>query len=300
MNYKIPKSSKIKVRKANYGKGVEIGEKTTIEAGELILGDGIKIGDDCHIKCKILHMGDFTTMGPHNRIDAPIVKIGDYGVIYDYCLFYGKKEINIGHNFYLGGHSILNSYAPLTIGNGVGIGTYSQVWTHAIWGEEIEGCVLNTIKETVIEDGAWLVGHTIISLGVKIGKYAIILPAAMLTKNAPPKSVWGGCPAKNISDKIAGYKEMSIRKKFILMKSYCIQFAEKDPDVRLTESENFLSLKQGKEIIRIYESTKNMNKNAEKTSTFDISSKRYSKTKTKLETKFMRFLKDYRARFYPI
>ena len=133
-----------------------------IDCPDFKLGKFSTIHPSARIRASKFHVGDCTEIGENFRCYSGEVTIGDYSKIYENVLFYGKEKITIGHHFFLGGNSILNSYAPLTIGKGVGIGAYSQVWTHASWGEEIEGCRLNRVFRVDIHDHAWLMGHVIV------------------------------------------------------------------------------------------------------------------------------------------
>jgi len=221
-------------------------------------------------------------------------------VIYSDCLFYGKEKMTIGHNFFLGGSSILNSYAPLTIGNGVGIGTSSQIWTHASWGEELEGCVLTTTAPTTIQEGSWLIGHTIVGSGVTIGKYSTIMSSAMLTKDTSEKSVWGGVPSKDISSKIEGYKEVTLEDKFGFMLKHCREFANNNgAELRISEDSSFFSIDREKDRVSICKFF-DMSECNPNNSVWSISDKTYNKTKNKLEVELMMFLKKNLARFYPV
>ncbi|MSR44637.1 MAG: antibiotic acetyltransferase [Phycisphaerales bacterium] len=57
------------------------------------------------------------------------------------------------------------------------------------------------ILETVIEDDAWI-GHAVtIMQGVRIGRGAIVAAGAVVTKDVPPYEIYGGIPAKKISDR---------------------------------------------------------------------------------------------------
>jgi len=278
-----------------------ISDSSFIKVEELVLGDGVVIDEKCFIKCKKLNIGDFTTIGPNCRIDVPELVIGDYSVIYNDCLFYGSKAIIIGHNFYLGGRSILNSYAPLTIGNGVGIGTQSQVWTHALWGEEMEGCMLTPIEPVSIEEGAWLVGHVVVGAGISIGKYSIILPASLLTKSTGPKTVWGGVPASEITHKFKGYKDVSLAQKFDYLKNQCYEFAKTSGACfsAITDSKKIV-LERDTEKVIIYQEAFDQDWNNQSDSIWDINTKSYRKKKHDLEIELIKYLNIYKARFYPL
>lgn len=57
------------------------------------------------------------------------------------------------------------------------------------------------IKETVIEDDAWIGYGVIIIAGVRIGRGAIVGAGSVVTKDVPPYEVHAGVPARKIGDR---------------------------------------------------------------------------------------------------
>lgn len=60
-----------------------------------------------------------------------------------------------------------------------------------------------TIKETVIEDDAWIGYGVIIIAGVRIGRGAIVGAGSVVTKNVPPYEIHAGVPAKKIGERFS-------------------------------------------------------------------------------------------------
>ena len=106
----------------------------------------------------------------------------------------------------MGQNSIINSTDELTIGNNCGIGAYSKIWTHAAWGDVVEGCRLLVGMPDIdcksgavaIGDDFWGVGQITISPGVKIGNKVVALTNSLITKDIPDNTVVAGIPAKPI------------------------------------------------------------------------------------------------------
>jgi maltose O-acetyltransferase len=53
-------------------------------------------------------------------------------------------------------------------------------------------------KPIILEDEVWIGCGAIILLGVTIGKGAVVAAGAVVNKDIPPKTVYGGVPAKFI------------------------------------------------------------------------------------------------------
>ncbi|MBI4931872.1 MAG: acyltransferase [Bacteroidetes bacterium] len=58
-----------------------------------------------------------------------------------------------------------------------------------------------TLGEIVIEDDVWIGANVVINMGVTIHKGCIIAAGSVVTKDVPPYSVYGGVPAKFISNR---------------------------------------------------------------------------------------------------
>src|SRR5208337_3534366 len=210
--------------------GVIIGDNTIIRTKLLHIGYGTVIEENCKIFCKdTFYVGDNCFIGHDAKILVPTFQCGDYVELHNHLFCNGDCEVIIGYNVWIGQNDILNARAPLTIGNGVGIGTYSCVWTHGMHGELLEGCTVYKVAPTVIEDDAWIVGSfNVIATGLRIGKKSIVLSGSQVTKNVPANTVWGGNPAVDITVKMKNspYKEMTLDDKFEMMTKFVDEFYE--------------------------------------------------------------------------
>ena len=55
-------------------------------------------------------------------------------------------------------------------------------------------------KPIVIKKGAWIGAGSTIMGGVTVGEGAVVAAASVVTKDVPPKTIYGGNPAKLIKE----------------------------------------------------------------------------------------------------
>jgi acetyltransferase-like isoleucine patch superfamily enzyme len=313
------------------GRRVTIGSETSFGDDVLIKADVVRIGRRCKIEqgveaswhggnAELFVMGDCCYVGRDSRLLVREFSVGDYAVLHNHLLANGDAELTMGNNAWVGQNGILNANQPVKIGNSVGIGAYSAVWTHGKFGALIDGCLMHKEAPVTIEDDACM-WRSVLSPGVTVGSKAVLLPGCVMTKDAPPGSCFGGVPAVDLSEKVKTYKDVSIEEKFQMMREFVTEFLvkhyaggyvqrrEDDYFIRSGERETFRLLlkrriddgdiKDGERalIVTLNDSTTRSNPGA---SVFDLSSKTYTKWLSDPEVKFMWFLLDSRAKFNPV
>lgn len=177
-----------------------------INAEKVVLGKNVIIGENVFIKnidgakSEYVEIGDNVYIGDNTTILLPIIKIGDYVTIHKNNRISGYKQCVIGHNFWIDQNCILNCTDELIIGNNVGVGAYSQLWTHIKFGDIMEGCRYNMTKKMIIEDDVWFVGHCIVSpIHAKCKSMAMV--GSVITRDMEYNSVYAGVPAKDMTEK---------------------------------------------------------------------------------------------------
>jgi acetyltransferase-like isoleucine patch superfamily enzyme len=146
-------------------------------------------------------IGDGVVFYDGVTVNADSFTIGDFGTIGAFSFFPGPGKLIIGHNFWLGSGSIVDSQGSTTIGNNVGIGAGSQLWTHAAFGDVMAGCRFHGHKPLVIGDDVWLVGHCLVSPG-SIGARALVLLGSVVTHDLEADHTYGGVPAVDVTEKL--------------------------------------------------------------------------------------------------
>jgi len=113
--------------------------------------------------------------------------------------FYHPAGISIGHNTIIGDHCFLDGRSPLIIGNHVDIASQVLIYNneHDIHSPDFS----NSFGSVTINDYVFIGPRAIILPGVTIGRGAVVAAGAVVTKNIPPGEIWGGVPAKLISQR---------------------------------------------------------------------------------------------------
>lgn len=195
-----------------------------IGEGDVVVGRNTSISPTAQI---IFHrpasvvIGDYCSIGPGVKfvVDGGPVTIGDWTTLHDQCLVLSTQGVQIGQHGWFGQNTVLDGSGGLTIGNGVRVGMYSQIWSHVAAGEQIEGCTLFGQRPVVIEDDVWLVGSCICASGITIGRRTVALINSNITRSWPEEVVLAGSPAKQKS-LLSFYKPVTLDEKWAMLRGW--------------------------------------------------------------------------------
>jgi len=259
------------------------------------------VGADSTVSVEI---GDNNIINDSTRllVGSGNVLIGDWNVFHNDVLLIGGKKLLIGHNCWFGQNTVLDGSGELTLGNGVRVGMYSQIWSHVASGELIEGCTLFAFRPTVIEDDVWLVGSCTVSSGVRIAKRTIALSQSNITKDTSPNTVYAGCPAVQ-KEKFCFYRDIAIHEKARMILEWVEEFARRDARYRVeVEGDGSrIKLLDSEENSTLVFGANGEGVPLESAETFfDLERKTYTKRNTELERNFYRSIYGNRARFLPV
>jgi acetyltransferase-like isoleucine patch superfamily enzyme len=260
-----------------------------INAEHVEIGVGVSIGDNVTFSGKHGKRAERVILGDHVKIldnvtfALPSVEIGDYTLISEHCEISGYKECVIGSCSWFGRNSILNSHGGLYIGNGVGVGAYSQLWTHIRFGDTLQGCRFDSVKEMVIEDDVWFVGRCLVS-PIHAGKKSMAMAGSVVTGDMEENHIYAGIPAKDITDKLGNqYEEPTIEEKYNTLMEEYERFLAESPAMADTIY-----------IAREWEPWMNLTNDT----IFNVSDRTYTKRNTPEEIAFMKHLL-MPIKFYP-
>ena len=166
--------------------GASIGLESFISISSRLVASKIYIGKDVKILSNV-------------KIKAQEIHIDDGAVISSGTFISGESKIFIGKCSYLGKNSRIDLSRDVYIGNQVGFGENSIIWTHGYFPPADEGYPV-TYKSVSINDRAWISTGIIILPGVEIGKEVIIGAGSLITKSIPDRVIVAGNPAKIIKN----------------------------------------------------------------------------------------------------
>lgn len=254
---------------------LHIGENVVIQPGVTITG----WGDE---PLQRLVIGDDAFIGHDTTIRVPELEIGDYTKIHNHSLISGPAATTIGHNGWFGQNTILNSTDPLTIGDNCGVGAYSQLWTHILYGDVMEGCRFDSTKPMAIGKDVWFVGHCIVSPIVAADR-SMAMVGSVVTKDMQENHIYAGAPAKDITDKVGPqFVARPVAEKLEYLERRLAEFLEQNPDADPAA----IGIAASGDVLRDGESL------------FDVADRTYSKTRSASEVAFMHHLLP-RAKFTP-
>lgn len=255
------------------------------------------LGNDPNLKAEI---GDNNIINDNTRIFIHgDFKMGDWNVLHNDMLVMAEQYLYIGHNCWFGQNTILDGAGGLTIGNGVRVGMYSQIWTHVASGEQIEGCTLFSKRATVIEDDVWLVGSCVVGSGLKLGWRSVALINSVLTKDTLPDRAYAGSPAK-LMENAQFYVKKTLDEKFELLIGWLNDFVIMHDNIQLKNiNSEYMILENLETNEKVFFLKKNNIEMKELESTFYLEDKTYLKTNSLLERQVYKYLYNNKARFIP-
>jgi acetyltransferase-like isoleucine patch superfamily enzyme len=264
-----------------------------IDAEEVVIGEGVVIEEGVTIRgwngtrARRVVLGDHVFIGHHTTMQVDEVEIGDYSAIHNHTYVAGGKPCRIGHCCWIGQNTILNCTGGLTLGNGVGVGAYSQLWSHIKHGDRLEGCRFYDERPLVAEDDVWFVGHCIVSPITARAK-SMAMVGAVVARDMEANHVYAGVPAKDVTEKFGTqFTEVPVEEKYGVMQGHLDEFHARHPEVP-------------RGLLRIARSPDEAAELAADGATvFDVSTRRYTKRRTEAEFQFMRDLVRATVKFYP-
>ena len=141
---------------------------------------------------------------------ADYIKMGQFGRIEKGVSIWistdkgAEPVLTLGTRTFIGQHTVIGTFQPISIGSNTMIGAYSYVISanHRYERRDIPiGEQGFSGAPIVIEDDVWLGTHVVVLPGVTIGKGAIVAAGSIVNKSIPAYQIWGGAPARFIKER---------------------------------------------------------------------------------------------------
>jgi len=128
------------------------------------------------------------------------LKIGAFTKIHNNSLILARGHLSIGEACWFGERTVIDGTGITSIGDFVGVGIGSSLYSHMEHGDILEGSNHRSKGRLTIGSDAWLVGQCLVS-PVIIGEKSMAMLGSVIVKNMLPEHTYGGNPAKDLSEK---------------------------------------------------------------------------------------------------
>lgn len=256
-------------------------------SGDVRIGKRVTLGRNVVFNCRKVRLGDGVTIHDNVVVNSDVFELQDYGTVYGNCFFPGPGELTIGHNFWLGTGSIVDSQGGTRIGNNVGIGAYSQLWTHMAYGDVLYGCRFDEVKNMTIGQDVWFVGHCLV-YSSQVGDRSMAMLGSVVTKDMEADRVYAGVPASDITKKTGPqFRPTSLEERVAYLRSRVKAFCDLH---RLSDISAH---------VQIVSDQDQMKGGSGDITVFNVADRTYIKRGTKIEYELMRFLLP-KTKFVPV
>jgi acetyltransferase-like isoleucine patch superfamily enzyme len=212
------------------GSNTRIGRAILMKGGKITFGENCQLGGRASIEVRSrLVVGDASSIGQNWRLSGVDVVIGERMRCLDDVLIGGGSafevysRLRIGNDCHLGNQCLINTARPVHIGNQVGLGTRTALYTHGSYLSILEGYPVE-FGEIEIGDKCWLPGATV-NPGVHIGAGSVVGVGSVVTRDLPAGCLAVGVPARVIKEH-AFPREVTSGEKDRIMHGLLGNFAE--------------------------------------------------------------------------
>lgn len=255
-----------------------IGKNTIIHESASIASDHYYIGDNCYI-------------GPNVNVTAHKFVLGDYSKIHNGTFVCSQPDkftgggVFLGHNNWIGQNAVIDGTGGFYAGNNLCVGISSLLYSHALFGDVLEGCNFCSASPIKIGNDVWFMGFCLVS-PIEAKDKSMALLGSNVTKPMEENRIYAGNPAKDISDKVGyQFKNISVDEKHNMLHGLLIDFFNSNK-----------SLDRDKIIVVDKESQIS---NEDEYTYINIADRKYTKKQSEEEISFLSWAVKYRAKFTP-
>ena len=162
----------------------------------------IKVHKTAIIESPDIKIGDYSVIGAGVRINAGVVRIGRAAWIDENAVIGGGRaelgSFAAGDFLHVGQYAHLNTAGSLIVGDEVGLGIGTRIFTHGAYLNELDGFP-HKVSEVIIGSQVWI-PHAWVNPGVWIGDNVVIAAFSVVNDPIPAGSLAAGVPAKIIRE----------------------------------------------------------------------------------------------------
>lgn len=255
-----------------------------ISAKKITLGTNVVIDETAVIRglngpAEEIFIGDNTYIGASVQIICDDFSVGDYSKIHQHTVIHGYQPCKIGHNAWIGPFCMFDSVGGLIINDNFACGAQSQLWTHMIYSDTLEGSNFHLTKKLSIGNDVYLGGNCKL-MGMKAENKSAALLGAVVIKDMKYNRTYAGSPAVDITSKIgAPFRDVSTEEKYQKLKELLEESGVSQKNIK---------------IVHTVDEFKD-----DGVSYFAVKTRQYLKHRSEEEIKFIRFLLPAKAKFTP-
>jgi acetyltransferase-like isoleucine patch superfamily enzyme len=178
------------------------------------------IHPDAKIECDELIVGEGTIIRAHAEIYGGRVVLGRESFIDEYAVIGGGQagDLTTGDWFHLGMFAQVNTARPVKIGDEVGIGIGSRIFTHGAYLSEYDGFPVKFAPVT-IGSRVWI-PNAIVMPGVTIGDDVVVGAGSVVTHSIGGNQFVVGSPA---TEKGPAWRPLSIDDRIAILRDICTE-----------------------------------------------------------------------------
>jgi len=187
------------------GKNVKIEENVSMKGKKIVIGEGtiIRRGTTIDVS-EYLEIGKKSIIGENNRIMGRDIRTGrefysnHSAEIGGGSCFEKTSRLTTGYWFHLGSYSIINTAMGVKIGDEVGMGRFTNIYTHGAYLSVLNGFPV-TFGPINIGNNVWMPGATV-NPNVNIGDNVVVGVGSLVLKDLPSGCLAAGVPCRIIKE----------------------------------------------------------------------------------------------------
>ena len=213
------------------------------------IGKNCKIHSSVEINVIDGYLGDGSVLNSGVKIEGRLVEIGreaflDSGAtIGGGSCFSDTAFLKTKDWLHMGSNSHINTAMGVTVGNSVGIGVNTKIFTHGAYLDSFNMGGPTQWAPVVIGDNVWL-PNAWVNPGVTIGNNVVVAAMSLINNDIPSGSLVGGVPAKILNSKYLP-KVLSVEEKKVLIetiKTQCFSRGDLNPNAQINYIDNKITI----------------------------------------------------------